>query len=43
MNSVVPEKVGVSSSRLDRICTFMQSSVDQGKLPGAVAMISHVN
>ena len=40
MNTDVPDTVGFSSSRLDRIRTVMQSYVDQGKLPGAVTMIA---
>ena len=40
MNTVVPDTVGFSSSRLDRIGTVVQSYVDQGKLPGAVTMIA---
>ena len=40
MHTIVPEKADVSSSRLARIHTVMQSYVDQGKLPGAVTMIS---
>ncbi len=40
MDTIVPEKAGFSSSRLDRIHTVMQSYVNQGKLPGAVTMIS---
>jgi len=40
MNAVAPDTVGISSSRLDRIRTVMQSYVDQGKLPGAVTMIA---
>jgi CubicO group peptidase (beta-lactamase class C family) len=40
MNTVVSDTVGISSARLDRIRTVMQSYVDQGKLPGAVTMIA---
>ncbi len=40
MNNIVPEKVGFSSSRLDRIHAVMQSLVAEGKLPGAVTMIA---
>jgi CubicO group peptidase (beta-lactamase class C family) len=40
MNTVAPNAVGFSSSRLDRIRAVMQSYVDQGKLPGAVTMIA---
>jgi len=39
MKTILPDKVGFSSSRLDRIRTYMQSYVDQGRLPGAVTMI----
>ena len=40
MNTVAPESVGFSASRLDRIQTVMQSLVDQGRLPGAVTVIA---
>jgi CubicO group peptidase (beta-lactamase class C family) len=40
MNTVLPDPVGVSASRLERIQTVMQSFVDQGKLPGTVTMIA---
>jgi CubicO group peptidase (beta-lactamase class C family) len=40
MNTVSPETVGVSSSRLARIQIAMQSFVDQCKLPGAVTLIA---
>ena len=40
MNTDVPDTVGFSSSRLDRIRTVMQTYLDQGKLPGAVTMIA---
>lgn len=34
-----PEEVGLSSSRLARIGTLLQSHVDEGVLPGAVALV----
>jgi CubicO group peptidase (beta-lactamase class C family) len=40
MNTVAPEKVGFSPSRLDHVRTVMQSYVDKGKLPGAVTLIA---
>jgi CubicO group peptidase (beta-lactamase class C family) len=40
INIGVPEKVGFSSSRLDRIQTAMQALVDEGKIPGAVTLIA---
>jgi CubicO group peptidase (beta-lactamase class C family) len=40
MNTIAPEKVGFSPSRLTRIRTVMQSYVDKGKLPGAVTLIA---
>ncbi len=40
MNTVAPESMGFSASRLDRIQTVMQSLVDQGRLPGAVTVIA---
>jgi CubicO group peptidase (beta-lactamase class C family) len=40
VNTVAPEKVGVSSARLNRIGKAMQSYVDQGKLAGLVTMIA---
>jgi CubicO group peptidase (beta-lactamase class C family) len=40
MNTVAPDKVGFSPSRLDHIRTLMQSYVDKGKLPGAVTLIA---
>jgi CubicO group peptidase (beta-lactamase class C family) len=35
-----PEKVGMSSERLDRIKPVMQSYVDQNKLPGIITMVA---
>jgi CubicO group peptidase (beta-lactamase class C family) len=40
MNIVIPETVGVSAFRLERIQRTMQSFVEQGKLPGAVTMVA---
>jgi CubicO group peptidase (beta-lactamase class C family) len=40
MNTIAPEKVGFSPSRLTHIRTVMQSYVDKGKLPGAVTLIA---
>ena len=36
----VPEEVGMSSSRLERIAPVMQRWVDDGKIPGALTMIA---
>ena len=36
----VPEDVGMSTSRLDRIAPVMQRWVDAGKIPGALTMIA---
>ena len=35
-----PESVGFSNERLGRIRTWMQGYIDEGKLPGAITMIS---
>ena len=35
-----PEAVGLSSDRLERLSTTLQSYVDQGKLPGVVALVA---
>lgn len=40
MNTVAPEKVGVSSARLNRISKAMQSYVDERKLAGLMTMIA---
>ena len=40
MNIVAPEKVGVSSARLNRIDKAMQSYVDERKLAGLITMIA---
>ncbi len=36
----VPEEVGMSASRLERIAPVMQGYVDAGKIPGALTMIA---
>ena len=36
----VPQEVGMSAARLDRITLVMQSWVDKGKIPGALTMIA---
>ena len=38
--TVKPEKVGLSSDRLNRIKPFMQSYVDKNKLPGLITMVA---
>ena len=35
-----PEKLGLSSSRLQRIKTWMQKYIDDGKLPGATTLVA---
>ena len=35
-----PEKVGLSSDRLNRIKPVMQSYVDENKLPGLITMVA---
>ncbi len=40
METVLPEDVGFSASRLGRIGTWMQGYVDQHKLPGAISMVA---
>jgi CubicO group peptidase (beta-lactamase class C family) len=40
MNVVSPEEVGFSSDRLDRVNQLVQGYVDEGKLAGAVTMLS---
>jgi CubicO group peptidase (beta-lactamase class C family) len=37
--SAKPESVGISSSRLARLDTFLQQAIDQGNLPNAVTFI----
>ena len=38
--TATPESVGFSNERLGRIRTWMQGYIDDGKLPGAITMIS---
>jgi CubicO group peptidase (beta-lactamase class C family) len=40
MNTITPEEVGFSASRLGRIGTVMQGYVDQNKLPGVIAVVA---
>ena len=40
MNTITPEEVGFSASRLNRIGTWMRGYVDQNKLPGMIAMVA---
>ena len=40
MNTIAPEEVGVSSTRLNRLREAMQSYVDDGKLAGLITMIA---
>ncbi|TEU18339.1 MAG: class A beta-lactamase-related serine hydrolase [Anaerolineales bacterium] len=40
MNTVTPEEVGFSASRLSRIGTWMQGYIDQNKLAGTIAMVA---
>ena len=40
MNTITPEEVGFSASRLGRIGTAMQGYVDQNKLPGVIAVVA---
>lgn len=37
---VEPEKVGLSSERLERIAETFQQEIDQGRLPGAIVLIA---
>ena len=37
---VVPEKVGLSSDRLQRLTAALQAEVDSGQMPGAVVAIA---
>ena len=39
MNTVTPEEVGFSASRLSRIGTWMQGYIAQNKLAGTIAMV----
>jgi len=40
MDTITPEDVGFSASRLDRIGAVMQGYVEEGKLPGVVATVA---
>jgi len=40
MNTVTPEEVGFSASRLSRIGTWMQGYIDQNKLAGTIALVA---
>ncbi len=40
MNTITPEEVGFSASRLSRIGTWMQGYIDQNKLAGTIAMVA---
>jgi CubicO group peptidase (beta-lactamase class C family) len=40
VNTIAPEEVGVSSTRLNRLREAMQSYVDEGKLAGLITMIA---
>jgi len=40
MDTVTPEEVGFSASRLSRIGTWMQGYIDQNKLAGTIAMVA---
>jgi CubicO group peptidase (beta-lactamase class C family) len=40
VKTVVPEKLGFDSERLDRINRVMQGYVDQGRLPGAITIVA---
>ena len=40
METVTPEAVGLASARLARISRAMQRYVDDGVIPGAVAMVA---
>jgi CubicO group peptidase (beta-lactamase class C family) len=40
MNTVTPEEVGFSASRLSRIGTWMQGYIDQNKLAGTIAVVA---
>ena len=35
-----PEELGISTSRLERIKTWMQGYIDEGKLPGAITLVA---
>ena len=38
-----PEEVGISSKRIDRLTSILQSYVDQEKMSGAVALVARRN
>ena len=40
MNTVTPEKVGLSSTRLEHLRTVTQGYVDQGKLAGLITLVA---
>jgi len=40
LNSVAPEKVGLSAQRLQRLMDVLQGEVDKKRLPGAVAVVA---
>jgi len=40
MNTVIPEKIGLSASRLSRIGTVMQGYVDENKLAGLITFVA---
>lgn len=40
MNTVAPEEMGFSATRLSRIGAWMRGYVDQGKLPGVIALVA---
>ena len=37
---VPPEKVGLSSERLDRLTSYLKTEVDSARMPGAVLRVS---
>jgi len=40
MNMIIPQEVGLSSARLERLRTVMQGYVDQGKLAGLITLVA---
>jgi CubicO group peptidase (beta-lactamase class C family) len=40
LSTVEPEKVGLSTERLQRIAEIFQQEIDQGRLPGAVILVA---
>jgi CubicO group peptidase (beta-lactamase class C family) len=40
MDTITPEEAGFAADRLDRIGAVMQGYVDEGKLPGVIAMVA---